>query len=77
MGFWKWYYKGLLKVPRGSIAPWAEFAWAIVLLFVISIYLGIAFTPFCLFFTVPACITMCAHAYWRGEVKKKSPKLGQ
>ncbi len=75
MGFWKWYYKGILKVPRALISPWGEFVWAVLIFVFLSIFLCVAFSPFYIFLTASVSVTMVAHAYWRDEVRKEARRV--
>lgn len=70
MEFWKWYFRGILKIPRACISPWGEYVWGCVILFVLSLFLGIAFSPFYLFLTISIGATIGAHGLWRALVKK-------
>lgn len=67
MEFWKWYFKGLLKIPRAFITPWGEYAWGCILGITASMLLSLIISPLWLLLTLPAGATIAAHGMWRGR----------
>jgi len=67
MEFWKWYFRGILKIPRALISPWGEYILGILIFVVSSMVLSIALSPFWLFLTIPVCTTIACHGYWRTQ----------
>ena len=76
MKFWKWYLKGLLKIPRSIISPWAEYfggillSLASVMIFVITLIL-FSESLSLLLLALLVGITLAFHGYWRAVVSKR------
>ncbi|GAI87287.1 unnamed protein product [marine sediment metagenome] len=71
MEFWKWYFKGVLNIPRYIIDPWGEYMLAIVLGLLASAMLSILVSYYWLILTVPVFCTMAAHGLWRATIKSR------
>ncbi len=75
MEFWKWYFRGILNLPRALISPWGEYILGIVILCASSIVLSEVLSPFWLFLTIPVFITITCHGYWRTQ--RGTPAVGR
>jgi hypothetical protein len=65
MKFWKWYLKGILRIPFALISWQAEWGYGILVLIVASLIVGFSCSLLWLALTIPVGTTLCTHSYWR------------